>query len=80
MSIPALLAAGVFELKDAFSGDMSVGVAVVGVAVAFVVAYASVAWLLRFVAHHPITWFVPYRVVLGLVVLGLLATGVASAT
>ena len=30
--------------------------------VSFVVAYVAVAWLLRFVAHHPITWFVGYRV------------------
>jgi undecaprenyl-diphosphatase len=39
-----------------------------------------VAWLLRFVAHHPITWFVPYRVALGLVLIGVLASGVMSAT
>jgi len=80
MSIPALLAAGLFELKDAFSGDMGVGVAVVGVVVAFVVAYASIAWLLQFVAHHPITWFIPYRVTLGVLLLVLLGTGVITAT
>ena len=33
--------------------------------VAFLVAYASIAWLLRFVAHHTVAWFVPYRVGLG---------------
>src|SRR3712207_6869605 len=38
---------------------------VVGTLVSFVVAYASVAWLLRFVAHHSIGKFVPYRVALG---------------
>ena len=65
LSIPALLAAGIFELKDALGGDIPVGVTLVGTAVSFVVAYATVAWLLRFVAHHPITWFVPYRVALG---------------
>ncbi len=80
MSIPALLAAGVFELKDAFSGDIGVGEALVGVAVAFVVAYASIAWLLRFVAHHTIAWFVPYRVGLGVLLLVLLSTGVLSPT
>ena len=32
LSIPALLAAGLFELKDAFPGDIGVGVALVGVA------------------------------------------------
>jgi undecaprenyl-diphosphatase len=80
MSIPALLAAGVYELKDAFSGDIGTGQAVVGVVVAFVVAYASIAWLLRFVAHHPITWFVPYRVGLGILLLVLLGSGVLSPT
>ena len=39
--------------------------ALVGIAVAFLVAYASIAWLLRFVAHHSVAWFVPYRVGLG---------------
>jgi undecaprenyl-diphosphatase len=80
MSIPALLAAGLFELKDAFSGDIGIGVAVVGVVVAFVVAYVSIAWLLRFVAHHPISWFVPYRVALGVLLIVLLGSGVITAT
>jgi undecaprenyl-diphosphatase len=80
LSIPALLAAGIFELKDALGGSISVGETLVGTAVAFVVAYATIAWLLRFVAHHPITWFVPYRVALGAVLLALLATNVISAT
>ena len=80
MSIPALLAAGIYELKDAFSGDIGVGQAVVGMVVAFVVAYASIAWLLRFVAHHTIAWFVPYRVGLGVLLLVLLGTGVLSPT
>jgi undecaprenyl-diphosphatase len=80
MSIPALLAAGVFELKDAFSGDLGVGQALVGVAVAFVVAYASIAWLLRFVAHHSIAWFVPYRVALGVLLLVLLGSGALGPT
>jgi undecaprenyl-diphosphatase len=80
MSIPALMAAGVYQLKDAFSGDIGVGPAVVGVAVAFLVAYASIAWLLRFVAHHSIAWFVPYRVGLGVLILILLGAGVLSPT
>jgi undecaprenyl-diphosphatase len=80
LSIPALLAAGLFELKDALGGSISVGETLVGTVVAFVVAYASIAWLLRFVAHHPITWFVPYRVAVGVALLALLATDVISAT
>ena len=80
LSIPALVAAGVFELNDALSGDIGIGQTVVGTLVSFVVAYASIAWLLRFVAGHSIAKFVPYRVVLGVVLLVLLATGVMTPT
>ena len=79
-SIPALLAAGAFELKDALGGSIEVGPLVVGTVVSFVVAYGTVAWLLRFVAHHSIGAFVPYRVGLGVLILVLLATSVMSAT
>ena len=80
LSIPALLAAGLYELPEALAGDISIGQTVVGTAVSFVVAYASVAWLLRFVAGNSIGKFVPYRVALGAVLLVLLGTGVMSAT
>src|SRR6476646_2766685 len=80
LSIPALLAAGLFELKDALGGDISAGETLVGTLVSFVVAYASIALLLRFVAHHSIAWFVPYRVLLGLVLIALLATNTIAAT
>jgi undecaprenyl-diphosphatase len=80
LSIPALLAAGLYELKDVAGSSIGVGETLVGTAVSFVVAYAAIAWLLRFVAHHSIAWFVPYRVALGLVVLGLLVGGAISAT
>ena len=77
LSIPALLAAGLFELKDVSGSGISAGQTIVGTAIAFVVAYASIAWLLRFVAHHTITRFVPYRVALGLIVLAFLLAGVS---
>ena len=80
LSIPALTAAGLYELKDVSGSGIGAGQTLVGTAVSFVVAYAAIAWLLRFVAHHSIAWFVPYRVVLGASVLGLLAFGVISAT
>jgi undecaprenyl-diphosphatase len=80
LSIPALLAAGLYELKDAIGSDIGVGPTVVGTVVSFLVAYVAIAWLLRFVAHHSITWFVPYRLVLGLGLLALLATNVISPT
>src|SRR6478609_5643453 len=80
LSIPALLAAGLFELKDALGGSISVGETLVGTVVAFLVAYASIAWLLKFVAHHAITWFIPYRVGLGVLLIVLLSTNVLTAT
>jgi len=80
LSIPALTAAGLFELKDVAGSGIGAGPTIVGTVVSFVVAYASVAWLLRFVAHHTIVAFVPYRVVLGAVLLALLAFEVVSAT
>lgn len=80
LSIPALLAAGIFELKDALGGDIGAGQTILGTVVSFVVAYGSIAWLLRFVAHHSIARFVPYRVALGIVLVVVLAAGWMSAT
>jgi undecaprenyl-diphosphatase len=76
-----LTAAGIYELKDALGGD-SVGVIalIVGTVVSFLVAYVSIAWLLRFVANHTMLSFVWYRVILGVVVLVLLASETVSAT
>jgi undecaprenyl-diphosphatase len=80
LSIPALLAAGLYELKDVVGSDIGLGETAVGTLVSFVVAYGAVAWLLRFVAGHTIAAFVPYRVVLGGVLLVALASGAISAT
>ena len=80
LAIPALTAAGLYELKDVNPSVVGWGQLAVGTLISFVVAYASIAWLLQLVAKHPITVFVPYRVVAGLVVIGLLGAGVISAT
>jgi undecaprenyl-diphosphatase len=80
LSIPALVAAGLFQLPDALAGDIGIGQTLVGTAVSFVVAYAAVAWLLRFVAGNSIAKFVPYRVGLGLVLMVALSAGWVTAT
>jgi undecaprenyl-diphosphatase len=82
LSIPALVGAGLYELPSAISDQshISVTYTITATIVAFLVAYASIAWLLRFVAHHSIAWFVPYRVLLGGIILVLLALSVVSAT
>jgi len=78
LGIPALTAAGLYELKDV--SGIGVGPTLVGTVISFLVAYTSVAWLLRFVAHHSIGAFVPYRVGLGLLVIVLLLTSVFTPT
>ena len=65
LAVPALGAATVLELPGAVRSTDGVAVVAVGVAVAFVVAYASIHWLLRLVAHRPITAFIPYRLLAG---------------
>jgi undecaprenyl-diphosphatase len=73
LAIPALVAAGLLELPSALSEGVGAGPTIVGTIVSFFVAYASIAWLLRFVAHHRISAFVPYRVLVGAVVLVVIA-------
>src|SRR3954451_4017584 len=69
LAIPALVAAGLFELKDSLGQGVGAGPTIVGTVVSFIVAYGAIAWLLRFVAHHPISAFVPYRLALGVIVI-----------
>ena len=80
LAIPALTAAGVYEAATTDLSNLGKGQMGVGIVVAFVVAYASIAWLLRFVASNSLMPFVWYRVALGLTLVGTLATGVLTAT
>ncbi|WP_371402576.1 undecaprenyl-diphosphate phosphatase [Kribbella sp. NBC_00662] len=80
LGIPALVGAGVYELKDALHGNVGAVPLLVGTVVSFLVAYASIAWLLRFVAKHTIEVFAFYRVLLGIVLVILLATSTITAT
>ncbi|MFG2133778.1 undecaprenyl-diphosphate phosphatase [Streptomyces sp. NPDC048751] len=78
LGIPALTGAGLFELKDALGTGVGAAPLAVGTVVSFVVAYASIAWLLKFVAKHSFNAFVVYRLVVGVLLFGLLATGSLS--
>jgi undecaprenyl-diphosphatase len=82
LAIPALTAAGIFEAYDGWDDLVGLGFGpmLVGVVVAFATAYASIAWLLRFVASNSLRPFIWYRVGLGLLVAAGLVTGVLSAT
>ncbi len=84
LAIPAVTASGLFSLPDAFDPagkglSASGPQLMVSVGIAFVVGYAAIAWLLKFVSHHSMNWFGAYRVVLGLLLIGLLATGTIAA-
>ncbi|WP_326731464.1 undecaprenyl-diphosphate phosphatase [Streptomyces phaeochromogenes] len=76
LGIPALTGAGLYELKDALGTGTGALPLAVGTGVSFLVAYASIAWLLRFVAKHSFNAFVIYRIVVGLLLFGLLGAGV----
>lgn len=79
LAIPAVFAAGIFSLPDAFNpeaGQAATGMQLlVGTAIAFVVGYAAIAWLLKFVANHSFDWFAAYRIPVGLLLMAFLALG-----
>jgi len=79
LSVPAVVLSGLFELKDV--GDHNgagAGPTILATILAFIVGYASIAWLLKYLVRHPVTIFVVYRVVLGVVLLSLVASGVVT--
>jgi undecaprenyl-diphosphatase len=83
LSIPALFAAGVLQTATQYDNiSHSVGwqATIIATLVSFGVAYLAIAWLLKFIAKHSYTVFIIYRVILGLLLIALLATGVISAT
>ena len=81
LGIPALLGAGVYELPSALkTGTVGWLPTLIGTVVSFVVAYASVAWLLRYVAGHTIRIFVWYRWALAAAIIVALSTGALAAT
>jgi undecaprenyl-diphosphatase len=77
LSVPAVVLSGLFELPEVLDGtDASVSGTLLATLLAFVAGYASIAFLLRYLATHTTEIFVGYRIVLGTVVLVLTATSV----
>ena len=82
MGIPALVAAGLYELvteAGAISDTVGWNATIIGTIVSGIVAYATIAWLLRFVSSNKFTSFLVYRVLLGLVIIALVVAGTISA-
>jgi undecaprenyl-diphosphatase len=88
LSMPAIVLAALFEMRGVVSGSdpletkagehISGGEVVVACVFAFIVGYASIAFLLRFLTRHGLNVFVVYRIVLGVVVLALVGSGAIS--
>jgi undecaprenyl-diphosphatase len=79
LSIPAVVLSGLFELRKVGDGQHAAAVpTAIATLIAFVVGYASIAFLLRYLVNHSTAVFVAYRVVLGVVVLALVATSTIS--
>ena len=76
LSVPAVAAAGIFELPKVLRArDVSGSALAIGLIAAAISGYASIAWLLRFLRVRSTIPFVVYRVALGGVLIFLLATG-----
>jgi undecaprenyl-diphosphatase len=78
LAIPAVLASGLYELKDAGEGHVSWGPTVFATLVAFAVGYAVIAWFMRFITTRSFMPFVIYRVLLGVLILVLVGTDTLS--
>jgi undecaprenyl-diphosphatase len=78
LSLPAVFAAGAYEMvkvRHSLAGAGMVRPTLIATVVAFVVGWATIDWLLKFLKSQPTTVFVIYRIVVGAAVLALLAAG-----
>lgn len=83
LALPAVFGSGLYELKGALGDNAgtqvySLSQTLVATSIAFVVGYAVIAWLLKFVTTKSFMPFIIYRVALGTTLLVLLATGVLN--
>jgi undecaprenyl-diphosphatase len=79
LSVPAVVLSGLFELRkigeEGGAGFVPTAIATV---LAFLVGYATIAFLLRWLTSHSTVIFVVYRVALGTLVIALTAAGAIS--
>ncbi|MGP2440055.1 undecaprenyl-diphosphate phosphatase [Streptomyces sp. JW3] len=79
LAVPAVLASGLFELKDALESDhVAWGPTIFATIIAFGVGYVVIAWFMKFISTKSFMPFVYYRVVLGIVLIVLVSMGVLS--
>jgi undecaprenyl-diphosphatase len=81
LSIPAVVLSAAYEARKINTpGAPGVGLTGVGVLIAFIVGLASIAWLMRWISKHSTFVFIFYRIALGGLLIGLLATHTISAS
>ena len=82
LSIPAVAASGLLELREAIHKlpPGSYGSLAVATIVSGIIGYASIWFLLRFLRSHSTGIFIVYRVIVGGVILAALAAGYVSAS
>jgi undecaprenyl-diphosphatase len=81
LAVPAVLGSGFFQVYEVLTGDVAGagvdwGPTVLATVLAFGVGLTVIAWLLRYLDRGSFTPFVVYRIVVGLLVLGLVVGGV----
>jgi undecaprenyl-diphosphatase len=77
LAVPTLLGAGVYDLlkNRELLASSDLGWFAAGAVISFVSALASVRWLLRFISTHDFAAFAVYRIVFGILLLGLIRFG-----
>jgi len=83
LALPAVFGSGFYELKGAIGDGSETSIFTVpetllATGIAFVIGYAVIAWLLKFVSTKSFAPFIIYRVALGSLLLILLSTGVIN--
>ena len=80
LAVPAVFGSGLYKLKDiGTDASVSWGPTIVATVLAFIIGYAVIAWLLRYISTHNFRIFVIYRLVIAAVVAALILTGVLAA-
>lgn len=84
LAVPAVFASGFYKLYGSITepdpdAAYSMGETMIATVIAFVVGYAVIAWLMKFISTNSFKGFVWYRILLGIAIYLLLGFGVINA-
>ena len=77
LSLPVIAGAGLLKGVSIYKGDISVDIAAIAIVagLSFIFALLAIRWMMGWLAHANFRIFVIYRIVLGIILLGLIANG-----